>query len=316
VGRRIGVIYSHSRLSSFEDCPRKFQYRYVLRIPAETESIEAFVGKRVHEVLERLHLAARRRQVPSLPRVVERYAQLFDDAYDPGRVRIVRDEHPLSFYRDLGQDCLANYYRGHYPFDRDETLGLEERVLFDLGEVAGTAVRFQGIIDRIARAPDGAIEIQDYKTSARIPSQARLDEDRQLALYQIGLSRRFGPESEIRLVWHFVRQGQLRTSRRTPEQLAGLRERTLELVDRIRFATEYPHRPSPLCRWCEYGHRCAASPQRRADLPTWEEAPPASKRAAARSPRPKPSEGVAPPPEDGDAAQLALPLGAIPDASG
>jgi putative RecB family exonuclease len=310
------VIYSHSRLSSFEDCPRKFQYRYVLRIPAETESIEAFVGKRVHEVLERLHLAARRQQVPSLPRVVERYAQLFDDAYDPGRVRIVRDEHPLSFYRDLGQDCLANYYRGHYPFDRDETLGLEERVLFDLGEVAGTAVRFQGIIDRIARAPDGAIEIQDYKTSARIPSQARLDEDRQLALYQIGLSQRFGPESEIRLVWHFVRQGQLRTSRRTPEQLAGLRERTLELVDRIRFATGYPHRPGPLCRWCEYGHRCAASPQRRADLPTWEVAPPASKARAARGPRPKPSEGVAPAPESGDAAQLALPLGASPDASG
>ena len=48
-------IYSHSRLSSFEDCPRKFHYRYVLKIPQETEGIEAFVGKRVHEVLERLY---------------------------------------------------------------------------------------------------------------------------------------------------------------------------------------------------------------------------------------------------------------------
>jgi putative RecB family exonuclease len=311
------VIYSHSRLSSYEDCPRKFQYRYVLRIPAESESIEAFVGKRVHEVLERLHLAARRRQVPSLPRVLQRYAQLFDDAYDAGRVRIVRDEHPLSFYRELGQDCIANYYRSHYPFDRDETLGLEERVLFDLGEVAGTAVHFQGIVDRIARAADGAIEIQDYKTSARIPSQARLDEDRQLALYQIGLTQRFGSEREIRLVWHFVRQGQLRISRRTPEQLAGLREQTLALVDRIRFETEYPHRPGPLCRWCEYGHRCAASPGRRADLPTWEEAPPNSKtakKAAARTARAGSGASEAPSPASGDTAQLALPLGVGSDA--
>ena len=36
--------YSHSRLSNFENCPLKFQYRYILKIPSETESIEAFVG--------------------------------------------------------------------------------------------------------------------------------------------------------------------------------------------------------------------------------------------------------------------------------
>ena len=50
----------------------------------------------------------------------------------------------------------------------------------------------QGFIDRIARARDGAIEIQDYKTSARLPSQANVDDDRQLALYQIGVGERFG----------------------------------------------------------------------------------------------------------------------------
>ncbi len=53
-------IYSHSRLSTFEDCPKRFEYRYVLKIPTETEGIEAFVGKRVHEILERLYQAAQR----------------------------------------------------------------------------------------------------------------------------------------------------------------------------------------------------------------------------------------------------------------
>ena len=48
-------IYSHSRLACFENCPKQFHYRYVLKIPSESESIEAFLGKRVHEVLERLH---------------------------------------------------------------------------------------------------------------------------------------------------------------------------------------------------------------------------------------------------------------------
>ena len=45
-------VFSHSRLSSFEKCPKQFHFRYVLHIPAESESVEAFLGKRVHEVVE------------------------------------------------------------------------------------------------------------------------------------------------------------------------------------------------------------------------------------------------------------------------
>ena len=59
-------VYSHSRLSSFDNCPKQFHFRYVLKIPSETESIEAFLGKRVHEVLERLYVFVRDGRVPSL----------------------------------------------------------------------------------------------------------------------------------------------------------------------------------------------------------------------------------------------------------
>ena len=96
-------IYSHSRLSSFEDCPRKFQYRYVLRIPSESESIEGFVGKRVHEVLERLYRVAGSGRVPSLERVLQRYRILWDEHYDAKRVRIVRVENSVDSYRETGE---------------------------------------------------------------------------------------------------------------------------------------------------------------------------------------------------------------------
>ena len=280
--------YSHTRLASVEDCPRKFRYRYVLKIPSQTESVEAFVGKRVHEVLERLYIATGRDHVPTLPQVVQRYCQLFDDAYDAERVSIVRTENPLDFYRDLGAQCLRNYYRAHYPFDADETLALEERVAFDLGSEGNLRVRFQGFIDRIAQTRDGTIEIQDYKTSARVPKQADLDEDRQLALYQIGLAPRWGDGQPVRLVWHFVRRGRTCTSTRSPEQLDALREQTLKLVGRIRGETDFEARPSALCRWCEYRARCPASPERDESLPTWEEeaqraAPPAENPSAGAS---------------------------------
>jgi putative RecB family exonuclease len=284
----VAETYSHSRLASFENCPRKFHYRYVLKIASQTESVEAFVGKRVHEVLERLYLATGRGHVPSLPQVVQRYFQLFDDAYDAERISIARSENPLDFYRELGAQCLRNYYRAHYPFDADETLALEERVAFDLGREGDLRVRFQGFVDRIARTRDGTIEIHDYKTSARVPKQADLDEDRQLALYQIGLAPRWGDGQPVRLVWHFVRRGRTCTSTRSPEQLDDLCEQTLKLVARIRGETDFEARPSALCRWCEYRARCPASPERDANLPTWEEEfqraiPPAEKPSAGTS---------------------------------
>jgi putative RecB family exonuclease len=260
-----GEVYSHSRLSSFETCPRKFQYRYLWKIPAEGESIEGFVGKRVHEVLERLYRFCEEHDAPPLPKVVWRFQQMFAEAYDATRVRIAREGTPLDFYRALGEQCVRNYYDEHYPFDRDETLALEERVSFDIGD--GYAV--QGFIDRIARSRDGAIEIQDYKTSARLPSQTDVDEDRQLALYQIGVGARFGTDRPVRLVWRYLRQRRTLVSTRTPEQLAELAARTRALIDEIRSETTFEARPSALCRWCEFREGCPASPERRADRPEY-----------------------------------------------
>jgi putative RecB family exonuclease len=269
----VDEIYSHSRLASFERCQRQFMYRYRLELPAESESVEAYLGKRVHEVLERLYRARAKGVVPTLAQVKARFRQLFDAGYDAERVRIARLENDLGFYRELGEHCLANYYADHYPFDADETVALEERLLFDVGHLDSGPVRLQGFVDRIARAKDGTLEIHDYKTGARVPSQSALDEDRQLALYQMGIAPRVRAGAEVRLVWHYVRQGVKRESSRTPAQLDALRADTLARVERIRTEREFPASPGPLCRWCEYREGCSASPLRRTDQPSYERRP-------------------------------------------
>ena len=247
-------LYSHFRLSSFENCRKQFEFRYILKIPSESESIEAFVGKRVHEILERLYLFVGRDQIPGVEKVVDRYQKLWEETYDGERVRIVREGTPLSFYRQLGEQCLRGYYARHYPFDEDETLGIEKRVIFPLDDAG--EYRMQGIIDRISRARDGTIEIHDYKTGARVPSQKMLDQDRQLALYQIGLAGEYGDDVPFRLVWHYVAKNQTRTSTRTTEELATLRASTMERIDEIQQASEFPPRKIALCNWCEYKTRC------------------------------------------------------------
>ena len=79
-------VYSHSRIKCFENCRKQFHFRYVLKLPQETEGIEAFVGKRVHEVLERLYIFVRQGLIPDLPRVIHRYEQLWEAEYDAERV--------------------------------------------------------------------------------------------------------------------------------------------------------------------------------------------------------------------------------------
>ncbi|MEM9176375.1 MAG: PD-(D/E)XK nuclease family protein [Myxococcota bacterium] len=286
----MATIYSHSRLSSFENCPKQFEYRYVLKIPSESEGIEAFVGKRVHEVLERLYLFVGRGQIPGIEKVVDRYHKLWEETYDADRVRIVRQNTPLAYYRQLGEDCLRGYYLRHYPFDESETLGIEKRIVFPLDDAG--EYRMQGIIDRISRARDGAIEIHDYKTGARVPSQRILDQDRQLALYQLGLARTYGRDTEFRLVWHYVAKNRTCVSTRTKQDLDQLRSDTIARIDEIQAATEYPAKKISLCDWCEYKRRCPqwASPEELARIEAEE--------AAARPAEPAPAAD--------DASQLSL----------
>ena len=44
------TIYSHSRLSTFEQCPKKFKYKYLDKLKPEIEkTIETHLGSAVHK---------------------------------------------------------------------------------------------------------------------------------------------------------------------------------------------------------------------------------------------------------------------------
>jgi putative RecB family exonuclease len=246
--------YSHSRLSTFENCPRQFEYRYVQKIPRDRESIEAFLGKRVHEILERLyHHVGRHGRPPSLRQVLDRYMADWNLHWHE-KVEIVRDDRDITFYRQQGQRCLESYYRGHYPFDEGETIGIEKRISFHLD--AEGEYRVRGVIDRFVRTEPGHYEIHDYKTGGYMPPRERLERDRQLSLYQIGIQQTVPDAEEVALVWHYLSFGKTVRVTRTPEDLETLRYGTIDLIDRVEGATEFKTSPGPLCRWCEYSDIC------------------------------------------------------------
>jgi putative RecB family exonuclease len=248
-------VYSHSRLSTFEKCPLQYRFRYLDRIQRDTQSIEAFMGNRVHDVLERLYrdlLSARR---PSLDELVSLYHRSWDEQYSD-RVRIVRKEHTPGHYRATGERCIERYYRRHEPFDQADTLGLEERVVLDLDQAARGRYRLQGYIDRLARSGDGTYEIHDYKTSSSLPGDADLRRDRQLTLYQMAVRQRHPEAREIRLIWHYLAFDRTLTSTRTEPEIEQHRRQAIGVIHAIEAAKDFPPRESALCRWCEYRDIC------------------------------------------------------------
>lgn len=149
---------------------------------------------------------------------------------------------------------VETYYQRHVPFDRDITIGTEMRIKFSLDDSG--KYQLQGFIDRLSRTPDGIHYINDYKTSAYLPGQEEVDKDRQLALYQIGVQRKWPDVKEIRLVWHYLAFDRALVSVRTEDRLAELKTETIKLIDDIELADDFPPRDSGQCDWCEYPDLC------------------------------------------------------------
>ena len=125
-------IHSHSSLGSFENCPRQYWYQYIGKPPVEkVDTIEAFLGKRVHEALETLYDFHLRGRVLSQEETLEAFEAIWAKGWSD-TIRIVSGKLTAEDYKRAGPEALASYYLRHAPFDQARTLRLEARVALDL----------------------------------------------------------------------------------------------------------------------------------------------------------------------------------------
>jgi len=251
--------FSNSRLNAYENCPMQYRLRYVDQVAVPPrESIEAFLGKRVHEALEFLYLRVGEGYKPTLAEVLDHFRAAWDREWTEA-IHIVRQGETIAGYRLIAETCLRRYYAKHDPFEHGRTLGAEMLVTYPLDSERD--LHLKGYIDRLVDLGGGNYEIHDYKTSRRLPSQNDVDRDRQLALYQLAVTMRLPDVRSIKLVWHYLAHDRMMVSTRSPEQLRALREEVIRLIGEIERATledNLPPRVTPLCSWCEYKPVCPA----------------------------------------------------------
>jgi RecB family exonuclease len=255
---------SHSSLSTYAACPRRYAFRYVERLPGEVPHWWFTFGSAVHaafEAFDRARIRAQRDGMPHPGYYV--LARAFGEAVDAAAC----EPDEAARYRARSEPVLRAYFERTVTSDA-EPLGVELGFGIDV-PVAGddVPVRFVGYIDRIDRRPDGAIEVIDHKTG-KLRSQGEVDRDRQLTAYAFACARgglrdpASGQvlEAPARLGLHFAEPGLMVWTTRSAEQLEAFGAGLVEEVGAIR-RREFGPRAGAACRWCEYRATCPdASP--------------------------------------------------------
>ena len=248
------TIYSHSRVSTFENCPYAYKLRYIdKKKPEISTTIEAFMGGMVHRSLEYLYKLKKFKKRVALDSIIKFYRDLWQKNYSDD-ILIVKVDQGLKAdnYRKMGEKFISDYYARMKPFEEMTILGLETQDRMTLPDGNQWHIR----IDKLGCDSEGNYFVCDYKTNARMKDQEEADEDRQLAMYSIWVKDKFKDCKSVKLIWHMLAFDKDAISERTEEQLQKLQQEIVDKIKEIEFATEFPRKQTALCNYCGFKSEC------------------------------------------------------------
>jgi DNA helicase-2/ATP-dependent DNA helicase PcrA len=234
---------SVSDLAAFKDCPRRYAYRSVYRLPVPA-SPQRWYGTLVHTVLQAL-AALRQTGAPAEP---DDAARLWSDAWEASR----GPKGAHRELRELGESQLRRYAAS--PGWRDaEVVDVEQPFTLSVG--AGDVT---GRFDRIDAGPGGAQVVVDYKTGPP-REEASLRKDLQVRAYAVALARaRKSDEARVELHWlQTAEVSRLSFDSRSLGSFHYQVESTARELGEARRLHDFPPKPTSWrCGHCEFRTVC------------------------------------------------------------
>jgi putative RecB family exonuclease len=245
--------YSYSRITSFSKCPRAYKYRYVDKIREAFTSVEAHMGRAVHEALAWLYEARESEGTADCSTLLAK----FDDEWRAGlgtRTRLIRQGDSFEARQELGRAMLKEHHAGPFSDDRLTTVATEQ----NLSTRLNGHYRYRGIIDRLGRDAEGALHLIDYKTTGRPPE--RLDDEGSLQLRSYGmLALEEHGGATARLTYQFLKNRSELSETFRAGDTEDLARDLASRISRAEAASDFPAQPSALCAWCGYREMCDVS---------------------------------------------------------
>ena len=247
-------LFSHSKISTYQQCPRKFKLQYIdkITVPEGAQSIEALMGSCVHEALQQLYKNLEFTKLLAFDELKELFLNKWQINLNE-QIIIPKKGLSTENFRDTGLTMLRQYYKRYSPFDQSKTIALEKKIQFPLQDY-----EIMGFIDRVGIRDDGVYEIHDYKTSSSFPTVKEVENDKQLSIYQIGIKSIFPNVQKVVLIWHFLKFDQEISITRSDEELEQIQNELISWIRKIEHDPYFSPIETPLCSWCLYTQQCPA----------------------------------------------------------
>jgi putative RecB family exonuclease len=238
------VRLSFSRVDTYDNCPRKFRYAYVDKLPGRPGPHLSF-GTSIHAALEDFY----DRKLPDCPTEEELLGFLYERWDSSGFVDLDRDEQ-LAFYRQA-QDVLRRFHHRCAPTYR---LPAATEAWFELP--IGYEATVVGSIDRVDVDDEGRFHVIDYKTNRKVKDRERVAGSLQLSIYALACRHLFGALPATVSLDFVVPGVEIKVAVEELD-LEGARQTVLDTAAAIR-AERFEPTPNPLCGWCDFRAVCPA----------------------------------------------------------
>ena len=234
--------FSYSRVSLYQQCPRRFRYQYIDEIkliddPSHDNAL--VVGNAIHLGLET---------------TVDNMLKHYYDHYNIIDDRHVNEAIKLEMLVQKGYQLLNGINILHQEYEIN-------------------VPQFKGIVDLITQNPDGTVDVFDFKYSNNVD---RYMESGQLHIYKYFLEQQGFKVNRLGFI--FLPKTMIRQKK--TENLYQFRKRLVETLNELNIrvvevkyqeskvheflnncqaitqATEYPKNETKLCDWCEYQNYC------------------------------------------------------------
>jgi len=264
-------IQSPSSINTFKQCPRKYYYQYIMRLPTG-ENIHLIRGKIVHDVLENFYKIDNEKLTDNnymehmSMHIKNLFMKKWDEKVDRMKATGLNDDQ-VAFYKEESTLMLANWITELFTtFEVERKKHPEETPAEVFKKIIPVSIEeefrdeelgVRGFVDYIEHK-DGKIKIMDYKTSknAKMSPEYKL----QLAIYSLLYKIKHDKMPDKVGIW-FLKHGEMCIS--VDQEL--LDHAKFE-IEQIHFATEtsdigdYQKKTSPLCKYssgqCDFYEVC------------------------------------------------------------